>query len=393
MEKEITTESTKKQIIMIKRKNRTLIFFISCFFSTFLSSCQPTWEIELISGGQKKSVIDESDVRFYSDKTDDEKEMIVLGQLFFASGFSLIDEISLYEEDMEIQTFVWDDIAKTSVISETGKITINDSDYYPTEIMIEESTLATEIEYSIMDIAPSMAYALDLPELSDAIGEARWDEKTDYGVMILLDGLQFTKLTESLIEGQLPFLESLYEIKPGLTVFPPRTRAVTGAVITGTAPKINGVYGYGYRSTEIPTLFDIADENALNIIAVEGASLPFNLRSAEIIISGDRDGNGYTDDNVLINSLEVIRTKMPDLMYIHFHDIDDMGHKYGPESQEYKSALIRVDGYLEDIYEALPDNTFIVIFADHGMHKTTDGGNHGTLTASDIIIPVIFIEK
>ena len=100
---------------MIKRKNRTLIFFISCFFSTFLSSCQPTWEIEFISGGQKKSVIDGSDVRFYSDKTDDEKEMIILGQLFFASGFSLIDEISLYDEDMEIQTFVWDEDRKSVV--------------------------------------------------------------------------------------------------------------------------------------------------------------------------------------------------------------------------------------------------------------------------------------
>jgi len=378
---------------MRKFKNRILIFVISVFITFFISSCQPAWEIELTSGGQARGVIDRADVRFYIEKTDDESEMIALGQMLYTNGFSLIDEISLYDGDLEIQTFVWEDSVLTSMISETGRVTINDSDYYPTEIVIEESPLAEEIEYSIIDIAPSMAFALGLPELPDAIGKVKWDAKTEFGVLILLDGLQFNELTDSLIEGQLPFLESLKGIKPGLTVFPPISISASAAVLTGTTPQINGVYGHGYRSTEISTLFDIAKDNGLKVIAVEGASLPFNLRNAETIISGDRDGNGYTDDNVLINSLEVIHTNMPNLMYIHFHDIDDMGHEFGPEAPEYKSALIRVDAYLENIYDALPDNTFIVIFADHGMHKTENGGNHGELSAADLIIPIIFIEK
>jgi hypothetical protein len=35
----------------------------------------------------------------------------------------------------------------------------------------------------------------------------------------------------------------------------------------------------------------------------------------------------------------------------------------------------------------------MIIFADHGMHTTNEGGNHGTLTADDLIIPIIFLEK
>jgi predicted AlkP superfamily pyrophosphatase or phosphodiesterase len=70
-----------------------------------------------------------------------------------------------------------------------------------------------------------------------------------------------------------------------------------------------------------------------------------------------------------------------------------MGHSYGPNSDEYLDAMIRVDGYLEGIVQALPENTLIVITADHGMHETDDGGNHGTLTAKDMVIPIIFIEK
>jgi predicted AlkP superfamily pyrophosphatase or phosphodiesterase len=70
-----------------------------------------------------------------------------------------------------------------------------------------------------------------------------------------------------------------------------------------------------------------------------------------------------------------------------------MGHSYGPESKEYQDALVRVDTYISEIYKALPDYTFIVIFADHGMHTTPEGGNHGTLVASDLIIPILFLEK
>jgi predicted AlkP superfamily pyrophosphatase or phosphodiesterase len=70
-----------------------------------------------------------------------------------------------------------------------------------------------------------------------------------------------------------------------------------------------------------------------------------------------------------------------------------MGHSYGPDSDEYHDALIRVDGYLADILDALPEDTAIAIFADHGTHNTADGGNHGSLIASDLIIPIIFLEK
>ena len=70
-----------------------------------------------------------------------------------------------------------------------------------------------------------------------------------------------------------------------------------------------------------------------------------------------------------------------------------MGHGFGPDSPEYQQALVRVDVYLEDIYTKLPEDSLIAIFADHGMHATLDGGNHGTLTPDDLIIPILFIKK
>jgi predicted AlkP superfamily pyrophosphatase or phosphodiesterase len=239
-----------------------------------------------------------------------------------------------------------------------------------------------------------MAAALGIPELPQAFGEVIKESKAKFGVLILTDGFQYQTLQSMIKAGDLPFLSSIQDqIYQGLTVYPPVTVASSAAFLTGAPPQIIGVYGHGFRSTELTTLFDLAVQEGKSVVAVEGASLPFNLRSAETTISGDQDGDGFSDDNVLTNALDVIQAGMPDLLYIHFHEIDDMGHSYGPESEEYQAAAVRVDNYLSQIYAALPSDTFIIIFADHGMHAEGEGGNHGNLIASDLIIPILFLEK
>ncbi|MEA3327188.1 MAG: alkaline phosphatase family protein, partial [Chloroflexota bacterium] len=363
------------------------------FFSFVLSACQPGWQIEITSNDQTKGLITAQDVKFYLDISEEEIETVPLGQLLYVNGFSLIDEITLISAELETKSFIWDKVASSATISDSGKVAVNRVTYRPEKIIINESGLASEIDLTILDIAPTIAHVLGLPDLPDAIGKVRHEAEAERCVMILLDGLQYKKLITLIDTEQLPFLEQTIEVQQGLTVYPSVTTSATAAVLTGTTPQNNGVYGHGFRSTELTTLFDLAIENGKSVIAVEGASLPFNLRNAETMLSGDRDGNGYSDDNVFMNSLEVINSNMPDLMYIHFHEIDDMGHTFGPESSEYETALIRVDGYLEKIYSALPENSFITIFADHGMHTTENGGNHGTLTAADLIIPIIYIEK
>jgi hypothetical protein len=376
---------------MIKIKH--LPFAIYIFISLVLAACQPGWQIEVTTQGKVTSQITQEEVRFYLEKSEEEIEVVALGQLLYKNGFTLIDRINLSTENEEIASFVWDKVAATASVSEAGVITIGNEDFSPSAIDITPSPLASEIYFSIMDIAPTIAQTLGLPPLPDAIGEVRVSREAEQGVIIVLDGLQCHKLQTMIDAGKLPLLQGIEEIHQGLTVYPPITTSASAALLTGAPPQMNGVYGYGYRSTELTTLFDLAVENGKTVVAVEGASLPFNLRNAESSLSGDRDGNGFSDDNVFANSLEVIESGMPDLLYVHFHEIDDMGHNFGPDSPEYESALIRVDNYLAQIYAALPADTFIAIVADHGMHTTDDGGNHGTLTASDLIIPIIFLDK
>jgi hypothetical protein len=375
-------------------KNAKLITVIVLItLSLVLTACQPNWQIQVFNGSREVGQITKEDVAFYLEKSTEETEGVLLDQFLYNLGFTLIDEISFTLDNESEDSFIWDEIAEVTTLSENGAITIGDQTFTPTSLSITPSPLSTSIERSIMDIAPTIASSLGLPELPDAIGEVHTSFKAHHGVMILLDGTQYATMQTLISEGYLPFLQSIGEIQQGLTIYPPVTVASSASLLTGAPPKITKVYGHGYRSTETTTLFDIATEAGLSVTAIEGASLPFNLRNADTILSGDRDGNGWSDDNVYTNVIDVIETAMPDLLYIHFHEIDDMGHSYGPYSEEYKDAMIRVDSYLEGIISALPEDTLIAIFADHGMHETDDGGNHGALIASDLIIPIIFLEK
>jgi hypothetical protein len=375
-------------------KRKIFSFFLLFFLIISLSACAPRWEITLISSEEAPVSITYSDIKFYIDKSTEDLKAIPLGQMLYASGFTLVDRIALTMDDGSTELFDWTLIAPSATLSSDGTVTVSEIEARPKSIHVHPVKHLPLPQYSIMDIAPTIAKALGLPELPNATGTDRFEGIVERSVMILLDGLQYNKLMAFVETGDLPFFQQhINDIQIGLTVYPPISTSATAALLTSTPPLKNGVFGYGYRSTELTTLFDLAVQSGKSVIAIEGDSLPFNLRNAEVTLSGDRDGNGFSDDNVCQNSLDVIETGMPDLLYIHFHDIDNMGHKYGPDSPEYAQALISVDRYLANIYTKLPDNTMIAIFADHGMHTTEEGGNHGTLTAQDMIIPILFIKK
>jgi predicted AlkP superfamily pyrophosphatase or phosphodiesterase len=159
---------------------------------------------------------------------------------------------------------------------------------------------------------------------------------------------------------------------------------------------VHGADRRGIRKTEAETLFDVALAAGLDVVAVEGEALAFELRGAKMQLSGDRDGDGATDDNVLANSLEVLEAGMPDLLFVHFHGIDDAGHAYGPGAPEERARITEVDAAVGQLVDALPPDTLIVLFADHGMHLVDEGdrlGNHGNLVERHMFIPVLVAKR
>jgi len=76
-----------------------------------------------------------------------------------------------------------------------------------------------------------------------------------------------------------------------------------------------------------------------------------------------------------------------ELMVVHFHSIDDMGHNFGDITGETMDEIKRLDMYVKELVSMWEGN--VIITADHGMHSTEDGGSHGEFRYEDMIVPYI----
>lgn len=375
-------------------KLRALIF-LTFLNLNILSGCQPAWSVEILSSsGSLNFTKQEFDVLLKRFPENEYCEDLLLEQVFYENGIEVIDSVQIITESGEVNEYLWANSARILCIQNNGGISTETGLLKPPQISIKEVELDPE-HVHITEITPTVLSALGLA--SDIMQrETLVNGAYEHVVLIFLDGFGFEKFQYSEKKGLIDFQEDADLVFQAVSVYPPRTITGSAAVLTGLLPKDNSVDRGGIRNTEATTIFDIAAENGIPSYAIEGESLSFNLRNTEVVLSGDRDLNGGTDDNVFSNAMKIISESMPRLLWIHFHGIDDYGHTYGPDDPIFDGKIIEINGYLELIYSALPEDTLIIYFADHGMHAVHEEGrlgNHNHLIYEDMVVPVIIKTK
>ncbi len=325
----------------------------------------------------------------------DAERGIPLERVLWTAGHSVVERLVLTGPEGARHEFEWAAVAGDAWWQE-GRVEIGGRTLPVIRLEARPPARLAEVRVHVTDLAPTIAAALGLPAPAQATGQVLEPAATDHVLLLLLDGFGYLRYSEALEAGLIPNLAALPTPLLGLTEYPPGTRVATAALLTGAPPQVNGVNGREGRDTRAETLFDVVAAAGRKVVAVEGESLAFNLRHAEIRLSGDRDGNGGTDDNVLTNALATLQAGMPDLFFVHFHGIDDAGHTYGPGSPEEEAKIREVDAATGRLLASLPADTLIVILADHGMHRVEEEGrlgNHGNLIERDMFIPVWVINK
>jgi hypothetical protein len=360
-----------------------------------LAGCQPTWSVE-ISSNLSSFNFTRYDFNGLFERFPENEycEDLLLEQVLYENGIEIIDSVNIIADTGEVLKYSWFDAAKSLCMRKNGELSTENGILRPVEISIKEVEIDTN-HVHITSITPTVISALGLR--ADMVPrKALVEREYEYVVLIFLDGFGFEKYQYALENDLINFVGDSDQVLQAISVYPPRTITGTAAVITGLLPKENGVDRGGIRKTDSTTIFDIASEYGITSTAIEGESLAFNLRNTEVILSGDRDLNGGTDDNTYNNAMEVISGPMPRLLWIHFHGIDDLGHTYGPDDPILDEKIIEINGYLKQIYAALPEDTLIIYFADHGMHAVHEEGrlgNHGHLIIEDMLVPVIIKTK
>lgn len=136
----------------------------------------------------------------------------------------------------------------------------------------------------------------------------------------------------------------------------------------------------------LPGLVDVAHAAGLscaffyNWEPLRDLSRPLSLNLAYF-----RDNNGFPDgdQDIADEAARYIASDCPDLAFVYFGTLDAAGHEHGFMSDGYLAQLERVDGALDTLLGALPNDATVLLTSDHGGHDRV----HGADVPEDMIVP------
>lgn len=213
-------------------------------------------------------------------------------------------------------------------------------------------------------------------------------------IFVLLDGLRFDVAQSSM--GYLGHLvetsqASFYKVQSEL---PSVSRPIYEVLMTGTPSSLNGITSnHIVRLSHQTSIFHLAIQQGLTTAAVayyffselynRSPFNPFADREQHDLSQPIQHGKFYWDDayadSHALADAEMLRQDWhPDFMVVHLSGMDDVGHKFGGESREYRNKAIATDDLLGQVLPLwIRAGYQVLITADHGMNADCNHG--GTL--------------
>ena len=168
------------------------------------------------------------------------------------------------------------------------------------------------------------------------------------------------------------------------TITPSNTLPSHISMLSGYPPSRHGVTWDDYLPANgvirVPMVF-IAARGAGRRTALVAGKEKFNTlrdtREMDVFVGGTR-----ADADVAEQAVAQLFAGV-DLLFVHLPDVDLSGHASSWMSAAYRDNVARADAALGRIMAALPENTTLIVTADHGGHGT----GHGTTDPLDMTIP------
>lgn len=171
------------------------------------------------------------------------------------------------------------------------------------------------------------------------------------------------------------------------------------SMLTGVSPRKHGIEWNADLPLlrpiypRVATIFEMATRNGLTSAMVAGKPKFATLNKPGTITTVYVDRGDQSDnDTVTRNTLELLSASQPDLIFVHFPDVDATGHGKGWGSPEQFAAIEHADVCLGQIFLKLREigileKTLIILSADHGGA----GRSHGPDDARSRHIPWIAV--
>jgi predicted AlkP superfamily pyrophosphatase or phosphodiesterase len=170
------------------------------------------------------------------------------------------------------------------------------------------------------------------------------------------------------------------------TITPSNTLPSHVSELTGYLPARHGITWDDYLPAKgailVPTIFIAARRAGRRTALVAGKEKFDTLRDTvemDVFVGGTR-----TDADVAEQAVAQLYTGV-DLLFVHLPDVDLSGHATSWMSATYLEKVAKADAAVGRIMNALPENTTLIVTADHGGHAS----GHGTTDRLDMTIPWI----
>jgi predicted AlkP superfamily pyrophosphatase or phosphodiesterase len=213
-------------------------------------------------------------------------------------------------------------------------------------------------------------------------------------ILLSIDGWRWDYHTKA----PLPALQRLIDggvraegLVPG---FPSKTFPNHYSIVTGLYPGHHGIIGNAMTDPALPGRFTLGNREEVGNAAWWGGEPLWNTLmrqgrpaaalfwpGSEAPIGGVRPTDWAVYDEGLPNRARVDRLlawldrpapERPALLLTYFSDVDDAGHRFGPDSRQLRQALIRVDRAIARLLagldaRGLTGQVNVVLVSDHGM--------------------------
>jgi predicted AlkP superfamily pyrophosphatase or phosphodiesterase len=235
-------------------------------------------------------------------------------------------------------------------------------------------------------------------EPGSRVAPAPFTGRSEHLVLISIDGLRPDAIAhfEAATLGRLVY-EGASTLR-ATTIVPSKTMPSHTSMLTGQPPAIHGISGntalsVGRKDVRVPTVFAVLRPEGFVTAAFFSKPKFSALQQRDSLDYSQAPGGWWghwSADRVVRDVEQYLSQERPNLLFIHFADVDAAGHDSGWMSSKYGQAVTAVDESVAEIL-ALANRTFgsgnftLIVTADHGGHDR----DHGSDDPRDTTIPWI----
>ena len=223
-------------------------------------------------------------------------------------------------------------------------------------------------------------------QINPATLKARPFPEVDHVVIISIDGMR----PDRMLYANMPAVRGM--LAKGAYSFWAKTTAVSVtlpshvSMLTGVTPQKHGI---SWNSDDLPfletvyprrpTIMEMARAAGYSTAMAAGKTKFSTLAKPGTVQFCALPEKHHESNRFAVEAAEkIIIEHKPDLLFIHFPDVDATGHGYGWDSREQLEAIESTDHDLQRIFDALAkagiaEHTTIIISADHGGAGKTHG--------------------